>query len=280
MNFQFDKEKYLTHKGRENLTPAKLNGTHPLFIFLLDENQNVLYFDWNMTSKVRLLTKEEATADIQKYNPKWVVENNLSKDVIEQTKYLMTGYYDLIKDQWNMFDCKEVGDFLADSMFDIMVESKVKSSEIFYNDKELYMQNLKVQASYTPAYLFNKDLEDNIDIEEFLNLLINWYQNCKEEVQENTEGKHVIVPVSLVMEYLNSNNVPEKNKEKGESNAFALFRLMLAYDVLEMTVYDKKEKQFLDFNKPSVMSEEELVKRMADFIEVPVFNERFKHLIK
>ena len=82
------------------------------------------------------------------------------------------------------------------------------------------------------------------------------------------------------MEYLNSNNVPEKNKEKGESNAFALFRLMLAYDVLEMTVYDKKEKQFLDFNKPSVMSEEELVKRMADFIEVPVFNERFKHLIK
>ena len=280
MNFQFDKEKYLTHKGRENLTSEKLNGTHPLFIFLLDENQNVLHFDWNMTSKVRLLTKEEATDDIQRYNPKWVVENSLSKEVIEQTKYLMTGYYDLLKDQWNMFDYEEVGEFLADSMFNIMVESKVKSSEIFYNDKELYMQNLKVQASYPHAYLYNKDLEDNIDIEEFLNLLINWYQNCKEEVQENTEGKHVIVPVSLVMEYLNSNNVPEKNKEKGESNAFALFRLMLAYDVLEMTVYDKKEKQFLDFNKPSVMSEEELVKRMADFIEVPVFNERFKHLIK
>ena len=49
MNFQFDKEKYLTHKGREDLTSNKLTGTYPLYIFLLDEKQNVLHFDWNMT---------------------------------------------------------------------------------------------------------------------------------------------------------------------------------------------------------------------------------------
>ena len=278
IDFEFNKEEYLVHKGRENLTKKNLNGTQPLFIFLLDKEENVLYFDWGMTSSVKKQTEEKAKEDAERYNPEWVIKNELSKEKVEKVKYLMTGYYDLLREKWNMLDYEEVGECLADSILDIMIKSKIKSSKIFYDDKELYMQNLKVIGSSRNAFLYNEDLENNIDIEEFLNLLINWYQNSK-EVKKNTEGEYVVAPLSLVSKYLESNNVPEKNKE-GKSNLYFIMTLMIVYDIMEIVIYNKKEERFIEYNELHNIKESDFNEKIKDFIEVPVFNERFKHLIK
>lgn len=278
IDFEFNKEEYLVHKGRENLTKKNLNGTQPLFIFLLDKEENVLYFDWGMTSSVKKQTEEKAKEDAERYNPEWVIKNELSKEKVEKVKYLMTGYYDLLREKWNTLDCEEVGECLADSILDIMIKSKIKSSKIFYDDKELYMQNLKVIGSSRNAFLYNEDLENNIDIEEFLNLLINWYQNSK-EVKKNTEGEYVVAPLSLVSKYLESNNVPEKNKE-GKSNLYFIMTLMIVYDIMEIVIYNKKEERFIEYNELHNIKESDFNEKIKDFIEVPVFNERFKHLIK
>lgn len=279
INFEFNEKEYLVHKGREDLSIKKLNGTQPLFIFLLDKDENVLHFHWGMTSLVREQTKEQAKEKVERYNPEWVIKNELSKEKVEKVKYLMTGYYDLLREKWNMIDYEEVGECLADSMFDIMVESKIKSSKIFYDDKELYMQNLKVIGSSRNAFLYNEDLDNNIDIEEFLNLLINWYQNSKEEVKKNTEGEYVVAPLSLVSKYLESNNVPKKNKE-GKSNLYFIMTLMRVYDIMEMVLYNKKEEKFVEYNDLCNIKESDFNEQIENFLEVPVFNERFKHLIK
>lgn len=285
MKLIFNEDKHLTHVGRDNLTTNSLKGGNPVFLFLAKENfdtneYDILHFHWGMSGRVRPMTEEDAFDKSRRYNPEWVLKNELSKETINDTTHLITGHYDLLKNEWHQDEIKIVGESLADDMLTAMAASLVKTSNVFYDDKELYLHNLKMSAeSEHLAFLYHEDLQNNLNMSFFMKMMIDWFENEKEEVQKNTEndGEVVVVPILRIVNYLEENNVPKEDKDNN-LNVRNLFGLMRAHDMFQSGYYDKKKETYYPEKDMRLMKREDIESRPEDFFEVPMFNERFLHI--
>lgn len=281
INFDFDKNRFLSHKGYDNLTADNLKGSQPVFIFYLKENENteqfdVLHFDWSMTSSVREQEIEDVKSEIERYNPAWVFKFELSKEQINSTTHLMTGYYDLLRDKWVELERKKVQDLTTNDVFDIMVNAKVESNKLFFNDKELYLKNLEISSNNSiMPFLGHKDLEKRLCLKEIMDIVINWYQEEKEEVESNTDKETgtVMIPLSRLIDHFNKKGVPQFDNA-GKVNIHNLFGVMRAHDMFQFGIYDTVNKKCYD-EASFHLVKEELSTRKKDFIEVSLLNERF-----
>lgn len=286
MKFEFNKDRFLAHKGYDNLTAEKLNGTHPVYIFYAKENMetgvyDVLHFDWSMSSNVSIRTLKDVESDIARYNPEWVFKNELSKETISETTHLITGYYNLLNDEWHEIETKAVEALKNEDVFDSMVKAKVECSEIFFNDKELFLKNLEVASNKDfGLFIFHKDLEDNLNLKEIFSLIVDWFENEKAEVEKNTDKETgaVLVPIGRIMQHFEDKKVPDKDKDS-KSNIRNLFGVMRAYDVFQTGFYDNLLKKGYDESHMKNIEKEDIKKRPEDFLQVSYLSNRLVNVL-
>lgn len=287
MKLNFDKERFLTHKDRDNISEKSLRGTQPVYIFYAKENEktgvyDVLHFDWSMSSGVREVSRESAESDIQRYNPEWVIKHELSATVMNETTHLITGYYDLLRNEWCQLNSRKIDGVTAENIFEEMVACKIESYKIFFDDKDLFLKNIEIgcEEPYL-TFLDRKDLAERMDMLEYINLVINWFETEKEAVTANTnkENSMIVAPLQLTLNYLKEKNVPEKDGE-GRSNFWNLMGLLRVRDVFQNGIYDKKEKKCYDESQYNLINRDDLKTRESDFIEMPLFSQRFLNIYK
>ncbi len=285
MKFNFDKERFLEYKDRDDISEKSLRGTQPVYIFYAKENEetgvyDVLHFDWSMSSGVREVSKESAEDDIQRYNPEWVIKHELSATVMNETTHLITGYYDLLRNEWCQLGSRKIDGVTAESIFEEMISCKVESYKIFFDDKDLFLKNIEIgcEEPYL-TFLDRKDLAERMDMLEYINLVINWFETDEEAVVANTdkESNIIVAPLQLTMNYLKEKNVPEKDVE-GRSNFLNLMGLLRVRDVFQSGIYDKKEKKFYDESHFNLINKDDYETRPSDFIEMPMFSKRFLNI--
>lgn len=283
MKLNFNTELYLKQRKKNNLCKDDIKGTFPVFIFYAKEDKSnnsfeVLHFDWRMSSLVRSQDKEESKKIIERYNPAWVIKNMLSEKTITETTHLITGYYDLINDEWVQLE-SEIVDFIDHTnISNIMIETNIKSSKIFFNSKELYLHNLSVIAKdYNLSFLLNKDLQSKLDMSILINYLITWFQDNKNEIKSASidSNNNFIAPIELIFNYLNSHDV-NKVDDKGVSNLWNLFGIMRAHDLFQFGLYQKNKNTFYNEKEIHLIDLENIDK--DNFIQVPMFNERFTNI--
>lgn len=281
MQFNFEKDKFLTHNGNKNITKESLNGEYPIYIFYCKENKktnffDVLHFDWVMSSSVNISTEDDAKSKIERYNPEWVLKHEINKETKSNTTHLITGYYNLITDEWVEIKNNSVSELNKDNIFSIMADTKYICSNLFFNDKELYLCNLKNMADkeYLRC-LDHKDLNEHLDMHEFIEIIINWYQNEKEDVKEKTTKRgSIIVPIALIIQHLKDKGVPEKDV-KGNFNAKNLLGLMRAYDFFQTGIGNIVEQEYYNENEFNLIDKEDLSKNMKNYIEISMLSNRF-----
>ena len=280
MKFEFDKKKFLIKKDGTILDKSDINGCFPIFIFYLKENifsnsYDVLHFDRNISSEVRPLSKESAVSSIQTYNVDYEIEHSIGIESFNKVTNIITGYYDILKNEW--FEIENISnDITRKSVFDAMVEAKMIGSKYSYENKDLYLHNLKLKAEKEHfKFLHHKDLEDNLNMSDLTSFLIDIFEVNKKNYINNKSLKFA-APLLSVKNYLKDHNIPEKDSS-GELNLMNLFRLMAAYDVFELGLYQKSKNTIFKQDEMDKIDREDLENGVGDFFEIALFNERFIH---
>lgn len=280
MNFIFDKNLFLTHNGYKNLDKSSLKGSHPIFVFLAKENKetnqlNVNYFDWYMTSSVRKQSMNDAFTIVERYNPEWVMRNELSEKVKTTTTHIITGYYDLINDKWIETKITKIEKLTPENIFIEMKNNLFKSINEMYSSKELFLENLKIAKSNE---YFSSKINHLFNLDNAVDLIINWYENDVEGVKENfKKDGFVLAPYKFFYEEMKKNNIPEIDSLSGESSLNVLFNTLMVVDILEYGFYNKKEEKFFGKNDKKIGLNENNV---DDYVIVYYFREKFENLFK
>lgn len=282
MKFTFEKERFLTHKGRENISVNSLSGSHPIYVMYAKENKDtnsfdILHFDWVMKSRVRPLTVKEATNDIQRYNTQHVFKHELSLKIRENTTHIITGHYDLLQNKWMETSVTQVeGELTPEFVAKEMVNNYIYCMQVFYDSKELYLQNMKyIVDNHISSFLMHKDLQDKLSIREVFDTIINWYQNLKEEVAKNTtESNFVIAPISQFVKMFEEKGIPDKD-HKGVGNLWNLFGCLRAHDIVEYAVMELDTEKIYGPNDYGKIDIEKIEKEPEKFFQIIILNERF-----
>lgn len=288
MELIFDKERFLIHKGHKDLTTDRLTGGQPIFTFFAKENEEtkeceVLDFDWVMQSKVAPMNQEEAESKVRHYNVKWKMEHEVKEKALEETTHVITGYYNLLTEEFVQTEIKEVDSLTVEALESAMIVNYIKSNNDFYNDKELLAHNIKATKVFSPLGGFLEvEFYERLDLVDYFNVIVDWFEANKEDIQKkHSKSEPVILPIKETEDYLKARGVPDKN-EKGESNVFNLMKTLKVHDVADYKLYEFKEQKYYTFEEFGAKLRtidadltKALEKSGLDFREVPVLSERF-----
>ncbi|PSV00646.1 hypothetical protein [Photobacterium kishitanii] len=285
MHFYFNKQTFLEHKDGELLGISDLKGEHPIYIFYVKKTENndeceVLHFDWIMSSRVRPMNACEAKDRISRYNPNWVFANELNKETKDKTTHIVCGYFDLIRDTWVEKVVTPILKLKPEDIVASMEMNVVLCTQEFYNDKELYLQNLSVVENLPSyfAFISHEDLSDHLNIKEVFDLIINWYKQEKEEVLSNTTSKgNILVPIRRIADHLKTANVPVVDSE-GHSNAQNLIGCLRAHDLIEYCLVDIEKKEMIALDDCHTIDREDIKNNPENFKCASMLNHRFLNI--
>lgn len=276
----FEKKRFLEHKGRENLSRNKLNGTHPMYIFYAKQNDDeleVLYFDWFISGTTRKFSDIYIKDRVRRFNiPKTLEE--LTKKVKKETTHIITGYYDLINDEWHETQSIEVSNLNVSSIEAALLENIKICGEIFYNSKELFLENLI--GAHANAYVFTglNDLDRKIKMEDIINILINWLGENKGNLEGyTTEDGDIIAPLQLIVDFLNEKNIPELD-EHGRSNFWNLTSSLRGKEVFEFGILNTISKEIFKEESFYKIDRDDIENNPQNYKQIPLFSEHFLHI--
>tara|TARA_B100000700_G_C15061622_1_gene866300 strand:+ start:7101 stop:7964 length:864 start_codon:yes stop_codon:yes gene_type:complete len=281
IKFKFDESKFLKHKGHNDLTSKSITGSFPVYIFLLEKKEdsdfvNVLHFNWSMSSRVRPLNNSEAIDKVNGYNPNYVIKNELSEKIINNTTHILTGYYDLLNKEWHQINLEPVDTLTEKQMYDILLDTYIKSFNDFYNNEELYHHNIKTLSDDTYlAFLQNNELKEKANLYDIFILLFNekWSGINVDKMNNTDLQKNTNKILDLLIQYLKNNNIEDSNFQ-------SLYQNLRGHDILEYGIYDKKNKKIYLMEEISLIEKELFKERKEDFLQVPILGERIINALK
>lgn len=163
-----------------------------------------------MSSNVEKLDKQQTIYKTETYNPEYVFNEELSDIVKTETTHILAGYYDLLNKKWNQINCKKVNSLTEKDIFDVMFDTKLKSSNDFFNNEQLYRHNIKM-FSEDPYLSFVRDdeLREKANLEDIFNLIIDteWYGLNDKEVCYVQLEKNISTLLKILSNYLKENNI-------------------------------------------------------------------------
>ncbi|MBM25307.1 MAG: hypothetical protein CL760_06390 [Chloroflexi bacterium] len=288
MELIFDKKRFLIHKGHKDLTTDRLTGGQPIFTFFAKENETtkeceILDFDWVMQSKVAPMNQEEAEEKVKHYNVKWKLEHDVSEKALEETTHIITGYYNLLTEEFVQTEIKELESLTVEALESAMVVNYIKSNNDFYNDKELLAHNIKATKVFSSLGGFLEvEFYERLDLVDYFNVILDWFEKNKTEIQKKyNQSEPVIIPIKETEDYMKARGIQDRN-EKGESNVFNLMKTLKIHDVADYKIYEFKEQKYYTFEEFGAKLRtidadltKALEKSGLDFREVPVLSERF-----
>lgn len=282
IEISFDTDEYLSCKGRDPLTVDRLSGEQLVYILYVkqgavSEGVEVLHFDWVMRSSVKEKCSVSASDRAEKYNPQWVMKNELSSSVITETTHLVAGYYDLIEGRWVPKVTRKVDQLDPECISEVLTKNFELCAEDFYSSKSLFLQNIKCAIdSPVSTHLLGMSMEGKLNLKLIVEQIFDW---CEAEGASAllSHCGYEIFPSRIIVELLAKKKIPGKDSI-GLCNYWRAIETLSAHDICQIGIFDCRQSRVYFGDTLNEVDVAHLHECPQHFNRVGLFSNRFAHV--